>query len=253
MDSLASSSFIWVHSKTLLDNDGATFAGAAFAVPALALIGALAVACFVKVYGAVFLGTGRSEHTVHAHESPPSMLVPMGVFVIACFSIGLAPRLLVPTLGQAVSAWAPSVADAGGRLGTLAPLGWISVTGMLLIASLLLTGALLRLRLHANLVATGTTWGCGYVKPTARMQYTSSSFAQMLVGLFAWALRPRTHEPRVVSAFPTSTRFPQSCVWTRCSMKRCCRPSDSGPGYLLDFECFSGEASRPTCCTFSSH
>ena len=27
------------------------------------------------------------------------------------------------------------------------------------------------------------------------MQYTSSSFAQMLVGLFAWALRPRTHEP----------------------------------------------------------
>ena len=194
-------------SKTLLDNDGATFAGAAFAVPALALIGALAVACFVKVFGAVFLGTGRSEHTVDAHESPPSMLVPMGVLVIACFSIGLAPRLLVPTLGQAVSAWAPSVADAGGRLGTLAPLGWISVTGMLLIASLLLTGAVLRLRLHANLVVTGTTWGCGYVKPTARMQYTSSSFAQMLVGLFAWALRPRTHEPRVVSAFPTSTAF----------------------------------------------
>ena len=142
-----------------------------------------------------------------AHESPPSMLVPLGVLVIACFSIGLAPRLLVPTLGQAVSAWAPSVADAGERLGTLAPLGWISVTGMLLIASLLLTGAVLRLRLHANLVVTGTTWGCGYVKPTARMQYTSSSFAQMLVGLFAWALRPRTHEPRVVSAFPTSTDF----------------------------------------------
>ena len=135
------------------------------------------------------------------------MLAPMGVLVLACFSIGLAPRLIVPILGQAVSAWAPSVTDAAGRLGMLAPLGWISVMGLLLIASLLLAGALLRLRLRANIVAPSTTWGCGYVKPTARMQYTSSSFAQMLVGLFAWALRPRTHEPHVVSAFPKSTNF----------------------------------------------
>ena len=47
---------------TLGHGGGPSFAGAAFAAPALALIGALAVACFVKVYGAVFLGTARSEH-----------------------------------------------------------------------------------------------------------------------------------------------------------------------------------------------
>ena len=41
---------------TLVPRDGPAYAGAAFAAPALALIGALAVACFVKVYGAVFLG-----------------------------------------------------------------------------------------------------------------------------------------------------------------------------------------------------
>ena len=43
--------------RTLANGAGPTFAGAAFAAPALALIGALAVACFVKVYGAIFLGT----------------------------------------------------------------------------------------------------------------------------------------------------------------------------------------------------
>lgn len=192
---------------TLVSKPGATFAGAAIAAPALALIGALAVACFVKVYGVGFLGTGRSDRTEHAHESPSSMLAPIGVLVIACFSIGLAPRLLVPILGQGVSAWAPSVTDAGGRLRTLAPLGWISVMGLLLITSVLLIGGLLGLRLHANIAAKGATWSCGYVQPSARMQYTSSSFAQMLVDLFAWALRPRTHEPRVVSAFPRSTNF----------------------------------------------
>src|SRR5262249_28166456 len=42
---------------------------AALAAPALALVGALALACFVKVFGAVFLGAGRSEHAGHAHEA----------------------------------------------------------------------------------------------------------------------------------------------------------------------------------------
>ena len=69
-------------------------------LPALALIGALAVACFVKVYGAVFLGTARSEHARHAHESPPSMLGPMSVLVACCFLIGLAPLLVAPLLAR---------------------------------------------------------------------------------------------------------------------------------------------------------
>ena len=39
------------------------------------------------------------------------------------------------------------------------------------------------------------------------MQYTSSSFAQMLVGLFSWVLRPRTHLPHVRGLFPQPTAF----------------------------------------------
>src|SRR5207244_203650 len=98
------------------------FAAAAFAAPALALIGALAVACFVKVHGAVFLGTARSEHGQHAHESPPQMIGPMCLLAACCFMIGLLPFLLAPVLGTGVSAWAPDVKDAGTRLAMLAPL-----------------------------------------------------------------------------------------------------------------------------------
>ena len=193
--------------NTLVNKDGSTFLGAALAASALALIGALAVACFVKVFGAVFLGTPRSQRTQQAHESPPSMLWPMGVLVAGCFLIGLAPKLIAPVLAQAVSDWAPTVPDAASRLATLAPLQWITVMGLLLIAVLFLASTLLRLRLHGSVVEKGATWGCGYVRPTARMQYTSSSFAQMLVDLFAWALRPRTHQPTVVAPFPQETAF----------------------------------------------
>ncbi len=91
--------------------------------PALALIGALAVACFVKVYGAVFLGTARSEHARHAHEAPLSMLGPMGVLVACCVLIGAAPLLIAPILEQGVSAWDPaSMNRPSPRLAVLAPL-----------------------------------------------------------------------------------------------------------------------------------
>jgi hydrogenase-4 component B len=192
---------------TLANEGGPSFTAAAFAAPALALIGALALACFVKVDGAVFLGTARSDHARQAHESPLAMLVPMGVLVACCFLIGLAPILIAPVLGRGISVWAPGLNDVGPRFATLAPLGWITAMALGLIAASLVTGAVLWLRLRRNGVEKGATWGCGYIAPTPRMQYTSSSFAQMLVGLFRWALRPRTRRPRNLALFPQKADF----------------------------------------------
>ncbi len=192
---------------TLTNGAGRTFAGGSFAAPALALIGALAVACFVKVYGAIFLGTPRSEHARHAHEAPLSMIGPMSVLVGCCFLIGLAPRRVAPMLASGISAWAPSLNEPGSRLVSLAPLNWITTMGLLLVAALMLAGSLLRFQVARAPVASGATWGCGYLAPTPRMQYTSSSFAQMLVGMFAWVLRPRTHGPEELPLFPRQANF----------------------------------------------
>jgi hydrogenase-4 component B len=183
------------------------FPWAALAAPALALIGALAVACFVKVYGAVFLGTPRSELAEHVHESPYTMVWPMIALVACCLLIGLAPPLLVPVLARGVSAWAPGLTDAELRLATLAPMNWITIMALVLLATLSLGGLVLWINLRSAVVTRGATWGCGYAAPTSRMQYTSSSFAQMLVGLFAWALRPRVYETRDLPLFPRHAAF----------------------------------------------
>jgi hydrogenase-4 component B len=192
---------------TLGNETGVSSVAAAFAAPALALIGALAVACFVKVYGAVFLGTARTQEADHAHESPPAMLVPMAVLVACCLLIGLGPLLIVPLVGQTVSVWASDVQDPGAGLLRLAPLDCITIMGLLLSAVLALAGWLLWMWLRHSVVEPAPTWGCGYPAPTPRMQYTSSSFAQMLVALFAWALRPRIHKPRDLPLFPQKTAF----------------------------------------------
>ena len=80
--------------------------------------------------------------------------------------------------------------------------------GILVLAPIALVSCLLLwVRLHGSIVNSGPTWGCGFTAPTPRMQYTSSSFAEMLVALFGWALRPRTHFPKVLALFPQRTVF----------------------------------------------
>ena len=51
------------------------------------------------------------------------------------------------------------------------------------------------------------TWDCGYAAPTARMQYTSSSFAHGLVSLYGWALRPKIHRPSLGGPFASAATF----------------------------------------------
>jgi hydrogenase-4 component B len=181
--------------------------GAALAVPALALIGALALACFVKAYGAIFLGTARSERALAAHESPVSMTVPMLILAAVCVGIGLGPGFVAPVLDRAVAAWAPGAGGVVPRLATQAPLDWVSMMALLTLGGLVLGGGILFWRLRRTGSAAAPTWGCGYPAPTARMQYTSSSFGQTLVGWFAWALRPHARGPRDLPPFPLPSGF----------------------------------------------
>jgi len=185
----------------------------ALGAPALALIGALALACFVKVYGAMFLGEPRSDRTASAKESSRFILLPMAVLAGLCFVVGLLPWAVAPILEHALVAWAPELAGTGQRLTALAPLGWVSLLGALLLAAFLLAAALVRRHLRQRCAATAAettivgTWDCGYVAPGPTMQYSSSSFAQTLVGLFSWALRPKVSTPNTRGLFPQPDAF----------------------------------------------
>ena len=71
LNGFVSEFFIYLGSfGTFVNKTPPSFAVAGFGAAALALIGALAVACFVKVYGAVFLGTARLEHGPHGTNLP---------------------------------------------------------------------------------------------------------------------------------------------------------------------------------------
>jgi hydrogenase-4 component B len=181
---------------------------AAMAAPALASIGALAVAALVMAYGTVFLGVGRSERTAHVHESPTTMLVPMIAMAIACLAIGLMPTLVVPTLERAARIALPTLVTAQYEsLSTRVPLDELSYVLWILAALLVFGGVMLRHRMTQVEVSRGPTWGCGYAAPSPRMQYTAASLGQMLTTLFGWALWPREKRPAIRELFPKQAAY----------------------------------------------
>lgn len=194
--------------RTSAEGGGPWIAGA-LAAPALALVGALAVACFVKVFGAVFLGNARTPDTECAHECGPAMWVPMAVLGAACLFIGLGAPLVARVLDVAVGAWAGTAAGFPiPALNRIAPLVWVSATSAALLVAIALFGTWLTVRARARSAdAEVGTWDCGYAAPTARMQYTSSSFAGMLVSLLGWALRPTAQSPKLSGPFPAPAVF----------------------------------------------
>lgn len=170
----------------------------------LALIGALAVACFVKVVGAVFLGEPRSAAAAAAREAARPMVGPMVALAALCFAIGLAAPVIAPALDHAVAAWAPELAlRPAAELAPLARVAAVYVPLVILTAA----GAWWLARRIRGAPTDVGTWDCGYAAPSARMQYTASSFAQMLVGAFAWALRPDVKRPVLSTLFPAGGAF----------------------------------------------
>jgi hydrogenase-4 component B len=184
-----------------------TWLAGAFGTPVLALIGALAVACFVKVFGTVFLGAPRSTATGGAHESGRAIIGSMGTLVAACTVLGFAPLAVAPLFDRAAAAWAPDVAPHLLPLAVMTSLGWIGASGALLVATIVALAAILRVRVRAAPVGTALTWDCGFAAPSARMQYTASSFADSIVAFFGRALRPASHTPAVHGLFPSVSTF----------------------------------------------
>jgi hypothetical protein len=84
---------------------------------------------------------------------------------------------------------------------------WVTLFAVGLLAVALLTGFLYLRKLKESTVAASTTWGCGYLAPTSRMQYSASSFAGLLVDFFAGILCFERHAPKITGSFPARPSF----------------------------------------------
>ncbi len=164
-------------------------------VAVLALSGALAAACFIKLFGISFLGLPRSEHAAHAKEVSASMNVGTGILASLCLITGLIPLLPLSLLSRVIA----SITGNGvvGQLNGGFLMAWypLKISGnnnsvsplfvfLLLILMILVLVVLLRLLGGRYRERKFGTWDCGFHSLAERMQYSGTAFSKPIKIVF---------------------------------------------------------------------
>ena len=149
-----------------------------FAIIGLVLIGGLALICFTKAFGIIFLGTPRKDIQIETKNEQPLSVIPLYLVSAMIVIIGIVPFIIAPFLIKTIQLYIPSFNQEttvflNNLLKSLTSVGWYSLGFIALTAILFLIRRFLtsgREDLEDN------TWGCGYTGNNEKMQYTASSY-----------------------------------------------------------------------------
>lgn len=160
----------------------------------LALTGALAAACFVKVYGIVFLGQARSPEIAGARDPAFGMQLGQVLLALCCLGFGIFPAWTVRALNGIPEGL------MGVGLSSATDNGWLWLTPVSpqtasygapavffgILASWLIVWALLHPLRRDNSIRIAPAWDCGFGPLNSRMQYTASAFAMPIRRVFSF-------------------------------------------------------------------
>lgn len=176
-----------------------------FSILGLVIIGGLAMLCFTKAVGAVFLGNPRHHFNHTTIEANIGKLIPMYMIVILIISIGIFPNFFLQLVAAPIKLFSakiqipsPAVFDPV-TINTIQYIGW-SAVGLILLSGFVF---FLRKKMTATKVITiQPTWGCAYIGDTGRMQYTASSFIRTYRKLAEPLLYVQKKKQEVKGIFP---------------------------------------------------
>ena len=198
--------FIYLASFRGVSGSPTLFSLSLLAIVSLAIIGGLALACFTKVVGVVFQGEPRTPQAGEASEHGMFMLLPMILLAGACAVIGIYPGAFMFLALKGVGA----VGLEYGRI-PLEPFAHvtsnITLAAMIFLAVLLIVLALRRVLYQGKPIGQSGTWGCGFTQPTARMQYTGTSYAASILEFFQPAAPLEIEHTAIRGRFPKPTRY----------------------------------------------
>ncbi len=195
-----------------------------FSILALVIIGGLALICFTKAFGIVFLGMPRKTQDttnnqdtsiktqVSRHKKGEGRtekgeggnVLPLYLIATAIVFVGLFPFLLTWPLTKTIGLYLPQTAPESyvqiqGLLGNLTRVGWYSLGFAALSALVYFLRTWVATRREQN---TDTTWGCGYTGDPAKMQYTASSFIRTYRKLAEPVLFIKKHKKDATGLYP---------------------------------------------------
>ena len=168
-------------------------------VAALGLSGALAAACFVKLFSISFLGLPRSNHALNAKEVPVTMNIGIGILAALCLILGIFPLTILTLIDKVVFSLVGSSILGQLRGGFITVYYPLKITEnaispfaffIVLIAVILFSLLIVRLIGGKYIERKYGTWDCGFEALNSRMQYSAAGFSKPIKIVFKILFRP---------------------------------------------------------------
>lgn len=174
-----------------------------FALLGLTAIGGLAIFCFTKAFGIVFLGNERSSNVYHAQEMSWWSLAPQFISFGLILLIGFVPSIVLKPLLGVIQQNIPSCNTLS--LPNMEAIQSISIAAGALVLIVFALWLIKKRAFKTKKIEHTVTWGCAYDGNAPRTQYTASSYAENYFHGMEKSLNIATHYRPII----TTEYFPE--------------------------------------------
>jgi hypothetical protein len=175
-----------------------------FSILALVLIGGLAMMCFTKAFGIVFLGTARTEQPAGNFSDAGLRIVPLYFIALTMLAIGVFPFLLSSPV-QMITGLFPNGEEIIYSVSPIKTFDTIAVVGgysLLFIFLFLILFLFRRIFIRRRSRLSDATWGCAYTGEGRGMEYSASSFIRTYRKLTEPILHIRKEKQNATGLYP---------------------------------------------------
>lgn len=177
----------------------------------LSIIGGISVLTFTKTFGTIFLGTERKKLTHQPVEVSSMMLIPQYLIVLVMLSVAFLPQFYLNLISKLLDTFGKTqfVTGSFGLSAYSESITNINLYSILFVAIVAANWGVRALVVKGKSMKIEPTWGCAYVAPNSRMQYTGKSFSKSLGKIFSFLLveEKKYKELEAGEIFPESRKY----------------------------------------------
>ncbi|MCL5031207.1 MAG: hypothetical protein M1480_19560 [Bacteroidetes bacterium] len=175
----------------------------------LALVGAMALIGFTKLFGVTFLGTQREKFEYQPKEANALFLIPMIFNLVFVFIIGLFPATIIQIISGVINQFTQT--NSTTEFNAILTVYYSLSKGLLLFIAIFLFFFLIRyFLLRKREIKNFKTWNCGYQLESSRLQYTGSSYSLPFLELVAAFVPQKTTVETGKEIFPVEVKLKTS-------------------------------------------
>jgi formate hydrogenlyase subunit 3/multisubunit Na+/H+ antiporter MnhD subunit len=156
----------------------------------LSIIGGMSILTFTKAFGTIFLGNEREISHPKPKEVSIIMLLPQYLIIVFMLSIAFVPGFYLNLVGEILNSFFKNslALNASVLISYSATLYNISICSALFVGIILLFLGIRLFVIRNKEKIIQPTWGCAYVAPNSKMQYSGKSFSKTMSKIFNFFL-----------------------------------------------------------------